>query len=118
MNKREYLDDVMSCDINMERVDVINKKYNVELNKLLSKVISYARENVFFEKERRVLCFEEIKDASDDYEVDFVEMGILPVIDAYDNTFIVYSFEDDLWAMYNISDDILFDENKSLEEIL
>lgn len=43
---------------------------------------------------------------------------MLPIIDAYDNTFIVYSFKDEVWAMYNLSDDILFDEKDTLEEIL
>lgn len=118
MNKREYLDDVNECDVNEERVDSINKMYNVELDEYLSKVVSYANENVFFEKERRVLSFEEIIDSSDDYGVDFVEQEMLPIIDAYDNTFIVYSFKDKAWAMYNLSDDILFDEKDTLEEII
>ena len=46
MNKREYLDDVNECDVNEERVDSINKMYNVELDEYLSKVVSYAKENV------------------------------------------------------------------------
>ena len=47
-----------------------------------------------------------------------MKLGLVPVIDAYDNTYIVYSFFENVWAKYNIIDKTMFKKKENLEDVL
>ena len=118
MNKQEFMDAVMSCDIKEDRVKQIEKQYKVILNDEVSKFVSYADTVDFFDEERRALSFEEIIDASEELEVDAVELGIIPLIDAYDCTYIVYLTKEEKWARFSSVDGTVYMKKDSLVEVM
>lgn len=118
MNKVEYLEAVVACEVDSKRVDQVETLYKIKVSELLAKVISYAGQVTFFDEERRALSFEGIMYASEDIGVDFIERKMIPVIDAYDLNYIVYMAEENTWAIYNVADDDIFEEAESLENVL
>ncbi len=44
--------------------------------------------------------------------------GIIPLIDVYDNDFIVYICDKNAFGMYNIVDELLFNEDYDVTEII
>ena len=96
----------------------IEKLYQTRLPELVKKLISHADQTGFFEAERRALSYSEILDPVEYLGCDFISLNLIPIIDAYDNTYIVFDPEKNTWAEYNISDQILFNECKSFEDML
>ena len=118
MNKQEFLDAALACDIKEYRVKQIEKIYKVSLNDEVSKLVSYADTVDFFDEERRALSFEEIVDASEELEVDAVELGIIPLIDAYDCAYIVYLTKENKWARFSSVDETVYMKKASLAEVI
>lgn len=118
MNKVEYLEAVVACEVDSKRIGQIEELYNIKVPELLAKVVSYAGQASFFDEERRALSFDEIMYANEDIGVDFVERNMIPVIDAYDLSYIVYLTEESTWAIYNVADDDIFEEDELLANIL
>lgn len=118
MNRAEYLEAVFACDVDFKRIKQIEDVYKVEIPELLAKVISFAGQETFFAEERRALTFEGIMYACEDIGVDFISKKMIPVIDAYDLSYIVYMAEEKTWAIYNVADDDIFEEDELLENIL
>lgn len=118
MNKQEYVNAAFGCEINNDRVKQIEKVYKVSLNDAVSKLISYAGSVSFFDEERRALTFDEIVYASKDLEIDFVEMGIIPLIDAYDCSYIVYLTKEGKWARFSSVDKTIYMKKDSLAAVL
>ena len=119
MTKSEYLSNVENMTINQERIKEISVKYSVGIrNDLIAKVISYAGQVTFFDEERRALDYSEIIGASKEYEIDFVKLGIIPFVDAFDLTFVVYIIKDDKWGRFSIVDQSVYMVEDKLEEVL
>ena len=75
-------------------------------------------ENDSFSADFKVLSLDEIIDAETDLGIDFRALKMIPVIDCYDNQFLVYQIDKRNWGLYSMDDDIIFDENESMEELL
>lgn len=118
MTKKEYIKGIKECDVVSDRVTAINSIYNSEISGILANVISFADSIDFFDEERRALSFKEICNPKKYLCFDFVSIGLVPVIDSYDNTYIVYIISEDKWAKFNIVDETLFKKKKSLEELV
>lgn len=118
MTKKEYLESVKTCEINSERVEAIEKLYKVSIKGLIASVISYAGTVDFFDEERRALSFEEMVNADKINGTSFVKNKMLPMIDAYDNDYIVYDFNEEKWGKVNLADMLLFKKRDSLDEVL
>lgn len=118
MNKKEFIEAALVCNIKEDRVKQIEEKYKVRLNADVSKLVSYADTVDFFDEERRALSFAEIVDASEEFEVDTVELGIIPLIDAYDCTYIVYLTKEDKWARFSSVDGTVYMKKDSLAEVI
>lgn len=118
MNKVEYLSNIENCPINKDRISCMMKIYNVEFSDTLARIISYADSADFIDDERRVLTFEEIVDAGEQLGVDFVSLGMIPIIDAYDNDYIVYVFGEAVWAKFNTIDQVTFKKKNTLQELI
>ena len=118
MNKIEYVKSVNTTPINETRVNEINRIYKTKIEGQVAKLISYADMVDFFDEERRALGYKEIIDATKDMKIDFDEMGIIPLIDAYDNTFIVYLVYEKQWAKFNIMDKAIFKKKSTLEDVI
>ena len=72
----------------------------------------------YFLKVHGTLFYDEILNASQEHDVNYADLGIIPVIDVYDMTYIVYSFKENKWAKSSTVDRVLFKENDSLETII
>ena len=90
MNKEEYLKEISNCEIDPKRIEEIEKRYNVKLDKTVKCIISYADKIDFFDEERRALSYDEILCPEEYLDFDFLSEGLIPLIDAYDNSYIVY----------------------------
>ncbi len=118
MTKQEYIDNVKKYPENAERIRVISDIYGTEIKGQIAQIISFADNADFIGEERMAFSFNEILSAAKEYDIDFKALGIIPIIDAYDNELIVYDIADNKWAKYSMSDDVLFKKRDSLEEIL
>lgn len=118
MTKDEYLKNAYDCIVASERIVAIENKYDVVINDSLARVISYAGTVDFFDEERRALTYEEIIDADEKYGFEFVANKLIPVVDAYDNDYIAFSFSENKWCKVNVSDGVLFKKRDTLDEVL
>ena len=118
MSKQEFVKEAMSSEINNDRVEDITKIYDTDLSDELKHFISYADTIDFFDDERRALSYDEIKNPQKQIGVDFTKMRLIPVVDAYDNTYIAYSVEKKKWVKYNTIDNMEFKERDSIQEII
>ena len=118
MNKEEYLNNLNTVEILSSRIKDVETIYKCNLNEKLSKIISYADSVSFFDEERRALSYKEIIDPINNIDYDFIIRGLIPLIDAYDNSYIVFVIKENKWAKYNIYDEVLFKKKNSFEEVL
>lgn len=118
MTKQEYLNNMMHYPDNPQRITRISDMYGTEISGVIAKIVSYSDNADFIAEERRALSFKEILNAAREYDRDFKALGIIPVIDAYDNELIVYVIDEKAWAKYSLSDDVLFKKKDSLEKVL
>lgn len=118
MTKHEYMAGLANYPIDQKKVDAVQKKYGAKLPETVQKLISGADGPVFLDGSCRVLSFEEIMDADDIMHMNFTVSGIVPLVDCYDNDFIVYHIPGDCYSMFNIVDACDFMECESLEELM
>ncbi len=118
MNKKEYLEAALGCEIKVDRVKQVEKMYKVSLDDSVAKIISYADSTDFFDEERRALSYEEIVNASSDLDIDVVEMGFIPLIDSYDCSYIIYLTKENKWARFSTVDMTVYMKRDTLAEVL
>lgn len=85
--------------------DILNAFYNI-----------VASQDTF--KNARLLSFEEILDSSNDMQIDFSSLNLVPVFDLFDNDYICYQTKNNKWCLFNIVDEISFKKDSSLHELL
>lgn len=97
-----------------ELEQLLNKKKikNKDLNKILSYVIE---EPLFFDTEKRLLSLDEILNYKDYLACN---LDIIPLVDTYDNYYLVYKIEEDKFQMLDISVDEFFGEIENIDEYL
>lgn len=118
MDKKEYLAKLEAVSIDAKKVEKIGELYSVDLPEILQKIISFAKETVFFDDGSRILSYDEIVDAEKDLHIEFKRKGIIPVADCGENDFIVYHYNDSIWSKFNIIDESVFKKKKTIEELL
>ncbi|MBP3717001.1 MAG: SEL1-like repeat protein [Paludibacteraceae bacterium] len=124
MNLKKFIEKYTTAPIKEKKVAEIVKAYGAELPEEVQHFVSACgNEPLFLEDDKtnadfRVLSFDEIVDAEEDMDTDFKSMKMIPLIDCYDNQFVVYKFEEQCWAMYSFDDDNSWDENPSLGDFL
>ena len=119
MNKNDYLRELQNQKIDDSKVKKIEKLYKCTIPDDVKRIISNCDETIFFDDDDcRVLSFDEILDAEEDLEVEFRKEKMIPLFDCLDNDFIVYKTDSQTWMLYNIVDEMDFDEVDSLEELL
>lgn len=102
----------------MQRIVSISEIYKAEFSGVIKNIISYADTTDFFDEERRALSYSEIENPNAELEFDFISERLIPVIDAYDITYIVYVIDEGKWAKFNIVDKSLFKKKDSIEEVI
>lgn len=119
MNKKDYINSLPSQIIDEEKVKRIEELYQCHISDDVKRIVSNCDDTLFFDDDDcRVLSFEEIIDAEQDLQVDFVKNHMIPLFDCFDNDFIVYRTDSHSWTMYNIVDQIDCQDADSYEELL
>jgi len=118
MDKKEYIALVKAQELNEERISTISRVYNVAIDEILGKVVSLADTVDFFDEERRALSFNEIENPIKTLNFDFASEKIIPVIDAYDMTYIVYITDEKKWAKFSVVDKTIYKKKDNLEEVV
>ncbi len=103
---------------NKECVINIPEKYiSTEIKQIYNSIqggfINIAEDEVW-----RFLNIKELEELEDNYEYNFIENNLLPFIDCYDSNYICYDFKNKKYVLYNITDKIVFEEYKTLLEII
>lgn len=118
MTKKEYIQQLASVKINMEKVSKVANIYGKDLPEAVQEIVSASEESIFFDDNSRILAFDEILDAEQDLHVDFKAKGMIPLADCGENDFIVYNIGEKNWSKFNIVDEVSFKKKESLEELL
>jgi hypothetical protein len=118
MNTAEYIEAVRNTVLDQTRVKNIEEIYSTKINELVSKIISLGDTVDFFDEERRALSYVEISKPNEIMEIDFVSKRMIPLVDIYDNSYVVYLIEDKQYALYNAIDDMEFKRSNIFEDLL
>lgn len=117
MTKCELLDKCINSDINEETISEIESIYKVHMSEEAKRVFSCLLDDCFCDG-WRVLSKEEILISNKWMNQDYIRNGIVPFIDIYDLNYIVYIPNENVWAMVNDGDGIIFNRKKSLKEFI
>lgn len=66
----------------------------------------------------RVLDVEEVVNASEELHVDFVKKRLVPLMDLFDNNFLVFVIAKNKYSIMNINDESLFEDYESIYNFL
>lgn len=99
----------------MYNINEIKKKYKVaDVSKEFEKILN---DNANYSHLIK-LGNSSILDAIEDLQVNFIDYGLIPVFDAYDNDYICYQIENGKWCMFNIVDEVSFKKDSTLNELI
>ena len=96
----------------------IDNIYSTKINELVARIISLADKVDFFAEERRALSYSEISNPAEVMEIDFVSKRLIPLIDIYDGSYVVFSIKDKQYALYNVVDDMVFEKGDNFETLV
>lgn len=108
---------INKAPIDPNKVQRIEAKYECVLPEEIKHLLS-CDETDRFDNGCRILSYEEVLDADLDLGIDFPSLKIVPIIDTYDNDFIAFDLMNKLWIKINIVDEVIFDRQPSLQELL
>ena len=117
MTGKEYLNSLADIKTDKKKSNEMAALYADDLPEIILKIMTNVDETVFLD-DSRVLSYNEVVNAEKDLHVSFKDKGIIPLVDCYDNDFIVYHFKDKIWSKFNIVDETVFKKKDSLEELL
>ena len=117
MDKDILLKAIEETSINTSTVQAVESIYGKCNNEEAKKLITISA-NPIHSNGWRVLSLNEIMKASEQLQVDFADRGLLPLIDYFDNDFIVYDLKDAYWEMYNIVEDVKYMRTDDLSSLL
>lgn len=118
MTIHEFIELSANQQIDVPFVDKLKQLYSTELTGQIAKLVSAKPlgESLEADDILRLMSNEEILNASEDLDVDFVEIMLLPLLDTGDNDYIAFDLKNDNWCMFNIADAIKFKQRESFEE--
>lgn len=118
MNSLEYLMAIENSSIDIAKKTKFEECYGIKLSDSLAKIVTFANDSIFIAEERRVLSFDEIININKDCDNVFISKRIIPVIDCYDNEFIVFAADDSIWAKFSLSDNAMYKKRENLSELI
>lgn len=118
MNKSEYLDAASKWEIVDEHVETVGKTYSGRVPELLQRIVSHSDKPYFFDDGSHVLSLAEILGTEETLGVSFSDKHLVPVVDCCDGDYIVYDYDKEVWAIYNVVDDVSFKQGETLGELL
>ena len=118
MNTIEYINKINDTEIDDKRKKEIEDIYSCKLPEVVAKAISLADSVDFFDEEKRALSYDEIKDGTNTLDYHSTTLNLIPLIDSFDCTYIVYLVDEDKWGKYSSIDKDVFKRRNTLEELL
>lgn len=118
MTREDFFNSVAAAPIDGKKVAQVAACYHSEICGLAGNILSFADQTIFLDNEWRLLSFAEIADASTDLHVDFAALSLLPLFDCGENNFVTYHLKDDTWSYFNITDESVFKQRSSLQELM
>lgn len=105
-------------DKNVKNYNVLDfsnllKINNQNLNRILNSVND---ESIFLDEDLRLICKREVEHFEEQYQCKLE--GLIPLIDVSNNDFIVYICTKNTFGMYNIVDELLFEEDIDITVII
>jgi hypothetical protein len=92
---------------------MFNKKYeNEELNTILTLV---QKDPIFFDNEKRLLSQDEILNYKEELKTN---LDIIPLVDLYDNNYLVYNLTSNKYQLLDISQDLLWKDIESIADYI
>lgn len=99
----------------VNKFNKIESLYNFKMNKDIKKVLSDNERYTF--DGHRVLHISEILDPIKNFDIDFVKLRLLPIIDCSDNDLIVYEINNKCFSKFNIVDNIIYKSNINTDSL-
>ncbi len=94
----------------------MDKFKNID-NTELQEILKYVKdEPIFFYDEMRLLSEDEIVNYKEELNIEMD--NIIPLIDLYDNDFLIYNINENVFEKLNIEEEITFGKINSIEEYL
>lgn len=91
-------------------------EFNIN-NDELKEILSYITDEPnFFNDNMRLLFKDEVLNYKEELCVDID--NIIPLIDLYDNNFLIYDITENIFGIMNIVDEFIFDKTTSIEKYL
>lgn len=95
----------------------MNNKFASMENQELQEILKYVgTEPIFFYDEMRLLSEEEIINYKEELGIKID--NIIPLIDLYDNDFLIYNTNENVFEKLNITDETFFDKTNTIEKYL
>lgn len=120
MTVQDFLKSYPETEISDDFEVALEKLYQSNIDTDALKVLSINKNGMFIDGENflRVLSQKEVLNATNDLQVDFLKINIIPIIDSGDNDFICYDLGLNKWYKFNIVDQIKFKERNSINDYL
>lgn len=94
---------IENCEVKFNKLVAIN-------NQQLRKILLFVKdEPLFLDDEKRLLSKEEIVNYEKELETKIVD--IIPLIDCYDNQYLIYIISENVFAFLDISEDLIYNKN-------
>ncbi|MCR5135666.1 MAG: hypothetical protein K6C12_01010 [Oscillospiraceae bacterium] len=117
MTNKEYLLNAEHFSVDKIKINSVKKVYSGNFPDILEKIISNCDRSVFLENGVRVLSYSEVMDAEKDLHVGFSEKKMIPIADCGENDFIIYDYNHQTWAKFNIIDETVFKKRSNIAEL-
>ena len=93
-------------------------RYKEIKNEELQKILKFVEEvPIFFGEEKRLLSKSEIVNYKEEFDID-LDVDIIPLIDLYDNNFLIYNISENKFQIMDISDDIIWKDIDSIQNYI
>ena len=87
-------------------------------NEELQEILKYVKdEPLFFGEEKRLLSKSEIANYKNEFNIN-IDVDIIPLIDLYDNNFLIYKIAENKFQMLDISDDKIWKNVDSISNYI
>lgn len=84
-------------------------------NEDLKLLLSYVNSEPIFFNEKKLVSIDEINDYKEDLLID---IECIPLIDLYDNYYIIYDLKENEFQIYDISEDVIVEKNISVNNYI
>lgn len=93
-------------------------RYEKIENEELQEILKYVKdEPLFFGEEKRLLSKSEIINYKNEFNIN-IDVDIIPLIDLYDNNFLIYNIAENKFQMLDISDDKIWKNVDSISNYI